>query len=107
MDAESLEQRRLKTDLYMYYKIISELVDLPVDEFFCFKQRVTRNNGASIYQNSFRFTQRDIILKSMCVLLKFFSANKVIKSKFLNDFKKYLICIDLSKFLRSNYDSVK
>src|SRR5579872_7559421 len=43
---ESLEQRRLKADLYMYYKIIAGLVDLPIDEFFLFRGGITRNNGA-------------------------------------------------------------
>ena len=45
--------------------------------------------------------------KNRCVSAWNSLANNVIKSKSLNDFKKYLICIDLSKFLRSKYDSVK
>ena len=54
LETESLEQRRLKSDLCMYYKIIFELVDLPVDDFFVIRNGITRNNGVSIYKNSFR-----------------------------------------------------
>src|ERR1700730_11599743 len=36
LNTESLEQRRLKSNLCMYYKIIFELVDLPIDEFLLF-----------------------------------------------------------------------
>ena len=44
LGTESLETRRLKYDLCMYYKIITGLVDLPIDEFFIFQNGVTRNN---------------------------------------------------------------
>ena len=53
LGTESLELRRLKSDLCMYFKIVTELVDLPIDEFFTFKNGVTRNNGASICINTF------------------------------------------------------
>jgi len=53
LNSESLEQRRLKSDLCMYYKIISGLVDLPVDDFFFIRNGITRNNGVCIYKNSF------------------------------------------------------
>ena len=55
LETETLERRHLKADLYMYYTVIAELVDLPVDEFFVFKQTITRNNGVYLYKHSFRY----------------------------------------------------
>ena len=55
LDTESLEQRRIKADLCMYYKLVVGLVDLPIDEFFVFKSGITRNNGACIYVNLFHY----------------------------------------------------
>ena len=43
LGTESLEKRRLKNDLCMYYKIFA-LVDLPVGDFFCLRIGITRNN---------------------------------------------------------------
>ena len=68
LGTESPELRRLKSDLCLYYKIIVELIDLPVDEFFRFKQGVTRNNGACICINSFRLNAERYYFKNRCVL---------------------------------------
>ena len=54
LETETLEQRRLKSDMFMYYKIIDEMIDLPLEDFFCIRNGVTRNNGACIYKGSFR-----------------------------------------------------
>ena len=92
---DRLEQRGLKADLRMYCKIIIELVDLPVDEFFCFKQSVTRNNGATIYLNSFRFNAERYYFKNRWVSHWYSLATYVVKSKSLNDFKR---CLDGTVF---------
>ena len=66
---ESLEMRRLKADLCMYYKIITGLVDLPMDEFFVFKKGVTRNHGASIYINKYHAKPKGTISKIDTLML--------------------------------------
>ena len=101
---ETLEQRRLKADLYMYYKIIVELVDLPVDEFFFFKHTITRNNGAYIYKNSFRYNAERYYFKNRSIAAWNSLATNVVNAKSLNDFKTLLDSLDLSKFLRSKHD---
>ena len=44
LETETLEQRRLKSDLCMYFKIIFELVDLLAENFFVIRNGITRNN---------------------------------------------------------------
>ena len=100
-----MELRRLKADLCMYYKIIVELIDLPVDEFFCFKQSITRNNGACIYMNSFRLNAERYYFRNRCVSSWNSLATNVVSATSLNDFKRCLDGIDLCQFLRSRYDT--
>ena len=104
LGAESMEQRRLKSDLCMYFKIVSELVDLPVDEFFLFKHGVTRNNGASIYMNTFRINAERYYFKNRCISAWNSLSTNVINATSLNFFKRCLVDVDLSKFLRNRYD---
>ena len=104
LSAETLELRRLKADLCMYHKIIHEMVDLPVDEFFYFKQGITRNNGACIYKNSFRLNAERYYFKNRYVSSwNSLTANAVHASS-INVFKKCLDDLDLCKFLKSTYD---
>jgi len=67
LDIESLEKRRLKSDLSMYYKIIFQMVDLPVEAFFCFRNGITRNNGLCIYSKSFRSNAERYYFRNRCV----------------------------------------
>ena len=67
LGTESLEKRRLKSDLCMYYKIIFEFVDLPVEDFFCFRTGITRNNGLCIYMNPFRSNAERYYFKNRCI----------------------------------------
>ena len=104
LGAESLELRRLKADLCMYYKIIVGMVDLPVDEFFFFKQGVTRNNGACIYKNSFKLNAERYYFKNRCVSPWNSLATNAVNASSINVLKKCLDDIDLCKFLKSRYD---
>ena len=101
LGAESLEQRRIKSDLCMYYKVIAGLVDLPIDEFFVFKKGVTRNNGANIYMNSFHVNAEKYYLKIDALLLGNSLPLSVVNASSLNAFRKCLKGIDFSKHLRS------
>ena len=63
LNLESLEYRRLKTDLVMYYKIIHNLIDLNCEDFFKFSRHsLTRSHNltltkpickTNLYLNSF------------------------------------------------------
>ena len=105
LKTESLEQRRLKSDLCMYYKVIFELNDLPVDDFFCFRNGITRNNGLCIYRNKFRSNAERYYFKNRCIN----SWNKlpanVVNSASLFTFKRSLASIDFHKYLRTNHDN--
>ena len=98
---ESLELWRLKADLYMYYKIITGLVDLPIEEFFVFKKGVTRNNGASIYINKYHANAERYYFKNRHINAWNSLPTSVVSSMSLNAFKRSLEGIDFSKYLRS------
>src|SRR5438132_201271 len=104
LGTESLEKRRLTHDLCMYYKIIFELIDLPIDDFFCFRTGITRNNGLCIYQNSFRSNAERYYFKNRCIRSWNLLPSYIVKSTTLNTFKRGSATIDLSKHLRTNYD---
>jgi hypothetical protein len=105
LKAESLELRRIKIDLCMYYKIIFEFVDLPLDDFFCIRNGITRNNGMCIYKGSFNSNAERYYFQNRCIncwnSLPFYVVNS--SSPFI--FKRGLTGIDFRKFLRSNHDS--
>jgi hypothetical protein len=101
LGSESLEQRRIKSDLCMYYKVIAELVDLPIDEFFVFKKGVTRNNGSSIYMNLFHVNAERYYFKNRCITAWNSLPPSVVNASSLNAFKRCLEGIDFSKYLRS------
>ena len=50
INLESLELRKLKNDLGMYYKCLNNLVALPSDEYFCQRHQVsqTRSGGGRL-----------------------------------------------------------
>ena len=101
LKAETLEQRRLKSDLSMYYKIIHEMVDLPVEEFFSIRNGVTRNNGASLYKNKFRSNAERYYFQNRCINAWNALPTNVANAASPLVFKKCLASIDLRKFLRS------
>src|SRR5438552_1410015 len=101
LKAETLEQRRLKSDLVMYYKIILEIVDLPVEDFFCIRNGITRNNGARIYKGSVSSNAERYYFNNRGI-----NAWNALPSSFDNAasplfFKRLLEGFDFSKFLRT------
>jgi hypothetical protein len=104
LNAESLEMRRLKFDLFMYYKIIFNLTDVPTDEFFILKNGITRNNGLCISLNKFHYNAERYYFRNRCVNVWNSLPNYVVNSACLNDFKRSLSVIDLSRFLKNRYD---
>ena len=105
LGAESLELRRIKIDLCMYYKIIFGFVDLPAEDLFCIRNGITRNNGVCIYKGSFKSNAERYFFNNRCIncwnSLPFYVVNA--SSPFV--FKRCLAGIDFRKFLRSNHDT--
>ena len=101
LNAETLEQRRLKSDLLLYYKILNNMVDVPVGDFFFIRNGVTRNNGACIYKNSFRSNAERYYFQNRCI-----NAWNALPSSIVNAaspfiFKRLLSSVDFRKFLRT------
>ncbi len=59
LNFESLEERRLKTDLLMVFRIVHNLVDLNFDDFFTYAPNLgTRTNGRKLFVHSCRLNIR-------------------------------------------------
>ena len=101
LGAETLEQRRLKSDLLMYYKIIHKMVDLPVEDFFCIRNGITRNNGACIYKNNFRSNAERYYFQNRCINAWNALPSNVVNAASPFMFKRLLSSIDFRKFLRT------
>ena len=67
LDLETLERRRVKTDLLLCYKIKNRLIDLDFDQFFEIREGNTRGHSAKL-----------IVKKSRINTRKFFFANRVV-----------------------------
>jgi hypothetical protein len=104
LETETLERRRLKSDLCMYYKLIFELVDLPADDFFVIRNGKTRNNGVCIYTNSYKLNAERYFFKNRCINAWNLLPASVARASSLIVFKRGLAGIDLGKFLRSSHD---
>jgi hypothetical protein len=77
---------------------------LPTDEFFTFKNCITRNNGLCISLNKFHYNAERYYFINKCVNVWNSLPNYVVNSACLNDFKRSLSVIDLSRFLKNRYD---
>ena len=102
---DSLELRRLKSDLYMYFKIINNLVDLSVDNFFTFRSGVTRGNGLSLFKRRFSSNSERYFFQNRCINAWNLLPDNVVHSSSIAIFKYHLDSIDFSTFLRYGPDS--
>ena len=67
LDIETLERRRIKTDLLMCYKIKNRLIDLEFDQFFEYRAGNTRGHSAKL-----------IVKKNRINARKYFFSNRVV-----------------------------
>ena len=101
LSLESLEIRRIKSDLLLTYKIVHKKIDLNFDDFFSFAPALgTRGHRmkleiprahTDIIKNYFSFRVPKIWN---------FLPSEVIESSSINIFKNRLENVDLSSFLR-------
>ena len=67
LELETLERRRVKTDLLLCYKIKNRIIDLNFDQFFAIREGTTRGHSAKL-----------VVKKSRINTRKFFFANRVV-----------------------------
>ena len=106
LEAESLELRRLRVDLIMYYKIIHGIIDLDFDHFFIFKTSNTRSNGLALKMQPFKRNAERYIFKNRHVKVWNDLPNSIVSASsavafanFINDldFKAYMhVCLSAS-----------
>ena len=102
LDLESLELRRLKADLIMYYKILHNLVDISVNDFFEIRDNSHNTRGHSLTLR-YRNINNNLIKNSFvnrhincwnCL------PNCTVHANSIGAFKRELDKIDFKKFLR-------
>ena len=77
LELDTLEQRRLKSDLVMCYKIVFGLVKLEFSEFFVpAPVTITRGHPYRLFVNSARHNVRKDFRESSCKILELSTAGR-------------------------------
>ena len=97
LNLESLELRRLKADLMMYYKIVHEVVDLKFDDFFKLSLNNTRSNGYKLLKPYFRTVAAQNHFNSRCVRIWNALPLDVVTCKTTTAFRHKLNVFDFKK----------
>jgi hypothetical protein len=100
LNAESLEMRRIKCDLTMYYKILNNLVDISSDSLFQVRSVRTRNNGLTLYLDKFNNNLERYVFRNRCLNVWNSLPQTVVCSLNLSSFKNSLNSIDLIPVIR-------
>jgi len=100
LDLDTLEIRRIKLDLYLVYKIIHHLVDIP-EKFFKFSKLATRGHSLKIvHDSSSTNIRRYFFTVKLPFIWNSLPTNVVSSSNFLS-FKNNLDTIDLNLYCNS------
>jgi len=99
LEAESLEVRRIKFDLSMYFKILHELVDVPCDSLFQVRDIRTRSNGLTLYKDTFSCNLERYIFKNRCINIWNLLPQNVVCAPNLQLFKSNLNSLDLDSII--------
>ena len=97
---DSLETRRLKADLYMYFKIIKNLTDIPLSDFFKIRTGSTRNNGLCLYKSRFNSNSERYFFRNRYVNAWNSLPGSAVHAESLSAFKLAVASHDLSLFVR-------
>ena len=100
LNAESLEIRRIKFDLSMYFKILHGLVDLKSDTLFHVRDIRTRSNGLTLHKDKLNYNIERYSFKYRCVNIWNLLPQNVVCSSELSLFKSRLNSIDLPSIIR-------
>ena len=100
LQSETLELRRLKTDLLLIYKIIHKLIALNFDDFFAFNNfTVTRGHDFKLVKQLCVNNARQFSFS--CRLIDVWNSlpNSIVSVKCLSTFKTQLNTYNFTKFL--------
>ena len=100
LNADSLEMRRTKFDLTMYFKILHGLVDLNSDTLFQVRDIRTRNNELTLYKAKFNSNMERYSFKNRAVNIWNMLPENVVRSKELSLFSCSLNSLDLVPIIR-------
>ena len=100
LNAESLEIRRIKFDLSMYYRILFDLIDVPLDNLFQMCNGRTRNNGLTLYKDKLNHNLERYIFRNRCINVWNLLPQYVVCSRDLSSFKLSLSWLDFGPIIR-------
>ena len=101
LNAESLELRRIKHDLTMYFKIVHGIVDCRPNSESMFQVRDvrTRNNGLTLFKAKFNCNLERYIFMKRCINIWNLLPQTVVGSSDVFAFKRRLNAIDLNPII--------
>ena len=102
LNLESLELRRLKNDLLMYYKVLHNCVDLDKSDFFNFAQNDYNTRGHNLKLKKFSFSNNCLenTFSNRCINCWNWLPNDVVNCSSISSFRAKLKIIDFSDFLK-------
>ena len=100
LNAETLEMRRIKCDLTMYFKILIGLVDISPDAFFRVRNVRTRNNGLTLYKEKFNYNLERYFFSNRCINVWNLLPQNLVCSSDLSSFKRNLNSLNLVEIIR-------
>ena len=95
LKAESLEIRRVKSDLSMYFKILHGCVDMDSDTLFQVRDMRTRSNGLTLHKAKFSCNIERYVFKNRCLNIWNLLPQNVVNSNEISIFNNRLSSIDL------------
>ena len=101
LNAESLELRRIKHDLTMYFKIVHGIVDCRPNSESMFQVRDvrTRNNGLTLFKAKFNCNLERYIFRNRCINIWNLLPQTAVESSDVFTFKRRLNTIDLNPII--------
>ena len=99
LKAESLELRRLKSDLTMIYKILHKYVAIESSEFFTIKSnQITRGHSLMIVKKPFKYNLEKYALKNRCTDLWNKLPSHIVNAANVKSFKKLINKLPIKYF---------
>ena len=99
LNAESLELRRIKCDLSMYFKLVRGFVDCNNEPMFQVRDIRTRNNGLTLFKAKFNCNLERYIFRNRCINIWNLLPQTVVGSSDQFAFKRHLNSIDLNPII--------
>ena len=100
LNAESLELRRIKYDLSMYFKLVHGIVVSNNESMFQVRNIRTRNNGLTLFKAKFNCNMERYIFRNRCINIWNLLPQTVVGLSEVLAFKRHLNSTDLSPIIR-------